>query len=190
MTCLGSRGLPLHAKARSYAQICHRRGHFFMNYPCYQRNPWLILLRDYSGQRRCAKIKFHSTNFLIALAMEATPARRVENIIEPITRRFLIRRTFFVLSGNFVKQRYQWKSERPKRCKRIAKQFLPPLFLEIRRLPIDRQTGIHCKSFKQDLSWASCSTEPRRRCRVVKHAVQIVVLLRIKSPGRSIPIFG
>ena len=61
---------------------------------------------DALRQRRYAKIKFHSTNFLIALAMEATPARRVENIIEPIPRRFLIRGTFFVLSGNFVKQRY------------------------------------------------------------------------------------
>ena len=42
---------------------------------------------DALRQRRCAKIKFHSANFLVALAMKATPARRVENIIEPITRR-------------------------------------------------------------------------------------------------------
>ena len=145
---------------------------------------------DALRQRRYAKIKFHSSNFLIALAMEPTPARRVENIVEPIPRRFLIRRTFFVLSGNFVKPRHEWKSESPKRCKRIAKQFLPPLSLEIRRVPIDRQTGIHGKSFKQDLSWASRSTKPRRRRRVVKHAVQIIVLLRIEAPGSSIPMFG
>jgi hypothetical protein len=79
-----------------------------MNYPCYQRNPWLNLRlrRSRSGPAAMRKIKFHSTNFLIALAMEATPAWRVENIVKPIMRRFLIRRAFFVLSGNFVKQRY------------------------------------------------------------------------------------
>src|SRR4029078_9760067 len=97
---------------------------------------------------------------------------------------------FFVLSGNFVKQRHECKSESPKRCKRSAKQFLPPLSLEIRRVPIDRQTGIHSKSFKQDLSRASRSTKPRRRRRVVKHAVQIIVLLRIEATGSSIPMFG
>jgi hypothetical protein len=152
----------------------------------YFHQPGALHLR----QRQYEKIKFHSTNFLVALAMEATPARRVENIMGPISRRFLIRRTLFVLSGDFVEQRYQWKSERPKGSKRIAKQFLPPLLFEIRRLPIDRQTSIHCNSFKQDLSGASRSTEPRRRCCVVKHAVQIVVLLRIEPPGRSIPVFG
>lgn len=115
---------------------------------------------DALRQRRCAKIKFHSTNFLIALVMEATPARRVENIAAPITRRFLIRRTFLFSSGNFVEQRNQRKSERSKRCKRIAKELLVPRFFEIHYLPIDRQTSIHGKSFKQDLSWASRSTEP------------------------------
>src|SRR3954470_20614599 len=145
---------------------------------------------DALSRRRCANIEFHSMNFLIALAMKATPARCVENIIEPIPCGFLIRRRFFILGGNFEKQRYQWKNECPKGCKRIAKQFFSPMSVETRRLPIDRQTRIHGKSFKQDLRWAAPSTEPRSRCRIVKHAMQIVVVLRIEGPRRSIPVFG
>ena len=145
---------------------------------------------DALRQRRCVKIKFHSTNFLIALAMEATPARRVENIIEPIPRRFLISRTFFFLAGNFVKQGYYWKNKRPKRCKHVANELLPPRVFESRYLAIHGRIRIRGKSFKQHLGRARYSTEPRRRTRVVKHAVKIVVVLLIKTPRRSIPVFG
>src|SRR5207247_2192851 len=120
----------------------------------------------------------------------ATPARRVENIVKPITRRFLIGRTRLFLPGNFVKQGYHRKSKRPKRCKHIAKELLPPRSFESRYLSIHRRTRIRGKSFKQHLGRARYSTEPRRRTRVVKHAVKIVVVLLIKTPRRSIPMFG
>ena len=110
--------------------------------------------------------------------------------MKPITRCFLISRTFFFLPGNFVKQRHQRKTERAKRCKRIAKELLPPRFFESCYLSIHRRTRICDKSFKQYLGRSRYSTEPRRRTRVVKHAVQIVVVLLIKTPRRSIPMFG
>src|SRR6266513_1849500 len=122
--------------------------------------------------------------------MKSSPARRVENIIEPIPRRFLISRTFCFFSGNFVKQGYHRKSKCPKRCKHIAKELLPPRFFEHRYLSIHRRPRIRGESFKQHLGRARYSTEPRRRTRVVKHAVQIVVVLLIKTPRRSIPMFG
>src|SRR6266436_1547471 len=143
---------------------------------------------DALRQRRCAKTKFHSANFLIALAMEATPTRRVENITKPITRHFLIGSTFFFLSGNLVKEGHQRKSECPKRCKRIAKQSLSPRFFESSCLPIDRHTCIRGKSFKQYLCRTRRSTEPRRRTRVMKHTVQTVVVLLVKTPGHSSPM--
>ena len=34
------------------------------------------------------------------------------------------------------------------------------------------------------------SAEPRSRRCIVKHAIEIIVLLRIKTPGRAIPMFG
>src|SRR5207302_3193703 len=119
-----------------------------------------------------------------------TQARRLKNIIEPIPGRFLISRTFFFLSGNFVKEGCHRKSKRTKRCKHIAKELLPPGFFESRYLSIYRRTRIRGKSFKQYLGRARYSTQPRRRTRVVKHTVQTVVVLLVKTPRRSIPILG
>src|SRR6266496_6109044 len=55
---------------------------------------------------------------------------------------------------------------------------------------VDLQSQFGSKSFEQYLCRSRPSAEPRGRCRIVKHAIQIIVLLRIKAPGRAIPMFG
>ena len=49
---------------------------------------------DALRQRRRVEFEFHSTNFLAALAMKPTPARRIANIIEPVPGHFSISSRF------------------------------------------------------------------------------------------------
>ena len=116
--------------------------------------------------------------------MKLPPSRRIANVIQPVTRDFFVSSRLLLFPGNSIEERSDWKSKCPQWRERIPPKISPNRSFELGRLPVDRQGRLFCKSFKQDLTRRAGSTEPRRARRVVKHAVQVIVLLRVKAPGR------
>src|SRR6516164_5842583 len=94
------------------------------------------------------------------------------------------------MSGNLVQNRCQ----RKRRASYWRQGISPkPVMLGAPKLlgsPIDGQPCLPCEFLEQRLGRARYFTQPRRRARVVKQTVQIIVVLLIKLPGRSIPILG
>src|SRR5262249_24969983 len=102
---------------------------------------------------------------------------RVANIIEPVTRDFLISSRSIIFAKKSIAQRRNGK------CKRSQwGDCISPKSPEARQSVMDRQSRFGSKSFEQYLRRTWPSEEPRDRCRIVKHAVQIIILLRIKAP--------
>jgi hypothetical protein len=58
------------------------------------------------------KAKFHSTDFLAALAMKPPATWRVANVIKPVMGDFLVSSRFFCFPYQSVPQRRDWKSKR------------------------------------------------------------------------------
>ena len=65
-------------------------------------------------------------NFLVALAMKPPSAWRVANIIEPVTRHFLISRRFVFFADHSVEQGRKRKSKRSEWRKRISPKSVAP----------------------------------------------------------------